>query len=255
VKRVRYQGIDGVHWGELQGGSVQRLSGMMGAPTGHRVDLSEVTLLAPCEPRLIVCVGQNYARHVVEMGGSDRDLPGEPGIFLKGLNTLVGPGDDIPYPAWTDDLQYEGELAVVIARTMRDVRPEDALSYVLGYTCAIDVTARDKQRSDLQWFRGKSADGFCPVGPWLETDVDPGDLRLRTLVNGETRQDARTSDLIFDVPTVLAYVSSVATLSPGDVVLTGTPEGVGRLAPGDRIEVSIDEIGTLENHVAARRAG
>ncbi len=255
VKRVRYQSFDGVHWGELEGGSVHQLTGMMGAPTGHQVGLSEVTLLAPCDPRLIVCVGKNYAKHVVEMGGSAESLPSEPGIFLKGLNTLSGPGDDIPYPSWTEDLQFEGELAVVIARTMRDVSPDDALSYVLGYTCAIDVTARDKQRSDLQWFRGKSADGFCPVGPWVETDLEVGEQRLRTFVNGEVRQDGHTSDLIFDVPFVLSYLSRVVTLSPGDVVLTGTPEGVGRLNPGDVIEVTIDDIGTLQNRVASRQEG
>ncbi len=256
VKRVRYQSfVDGIHWGELEGGSVHELTGMMGSPTGKQIDLSEVTLLPPCEPRLILCVGKNYAKHVVEMGGSASALPSEPGIFLKGLNTLIGPGDDIPYPSWTDDLQYEGELAVVIARTMRDASADDALSYVLGYTCAIDVTARDKQRTDLQWFRGKSADGFCPVGPWLETDLEPGDLRLRTIVNGEVRQDGHTSDLIFDVPTILSYLSKVVTLSPGDVVLTGTPDGVGPLAPGDVIEVVIDEIGTLENRVATGREG
>lgn len=252
VKRVRYQSFDGIHWGELQGGSVHQLTGMMGAPTGHQVDLSEVTLLAPCEPRMIVCVGKNYADHVVEMGGSRDALPSEPGLFLKGLNTLSGPGDDIPNPSWTDDLQYEGELAVVIARRMRNVAPEDALSYVLGYTCAVDVTARDKQRSDLQWFRGKSADGFCPVGPWLETDLDPSDLRLQTLVNGDLRQDAPTSAMIFDVPTVLAAISRAVTLGPGDVVLTGTPEGVGRLQAGDLVEVRIDGIGSLENRVAER---
>ncbi len=253
--RVRYQSYDGVHWGELLGGSVQQLSGMMGSPTGHQVHLSEVTLLPPCEPRLIACVGKNYAQHVREMGGSSDDLPPEPGIFLKGLNTLRGPGDDIPYPSWTDDLQYEGELAVVIARSMRDVAPEDALSYVLGFTCAVDVTARDKQRSDMQWFRAKSADGFCPVGPWLETDLEPGELRLRTLINGDTRQDASTSDMIFDVPNILSYLSRVVTLSPGDLVLTGTPDGVGRLSPGDRVEVVIDGIGTLENRVAAVQEG
>ena len=255
VKRVRYQSFDGIHWGELDGGSVQQLTGMMGSPTGHQVHLSDVTLLAPCEPRLIVCVGKNYASHVVEMGGSADALPSEPGIFLKGVNTLSGPGDDIPSPPWTDELHFEGELAVVIARSMRDVAPEDALSHVLGYTCAVDVTARDKQRSDLQWFRAKSADGFCPVGPWLETDLEPGDLRVQTFVNGELRQDGSTRDLIFDVPTILSYLSRVVTLSPGDLVLTGTPEGVGRLSPGDTVEVVIDAIGTLENRVADRREG
>jgi 2-keto-4-pentenoate hydratase/2-oxohepta-3-ene-1,7-dioic acid hydratase in catechol pathway len=225
---------------------------MVGRPSGHEVDLSDVTLLAPCQPNLIVCVGKNYAKHVVEMGGSNDALPKEPGLFLKGLNTLAGPGDDVPYPAWTQELHHEGELAVVIARTMRRVAVEDALSHVLGYTMALDVTARDKQRSDLQWVRAKSADGFCPVGPWLETDLDPTDLRIQTLVNGEVRQDGHTGDMIFSVAEVLSYISQFVTLHPGDLVLTGTPDGVGPLAPGDRVEVVIDAIGTLENHIVAQ---
>lgn len=255
MQRVRYRSFDGVHWGEVEGGRVHQLVGMLGRPSGHVVDLSDVTLLAPCDPRLIVCVGKNYASHVAEMGGDADDLPSEPGIFLKGLNALSGPGDDVPYPAWTQELHYEGELAVVVARTMRDVAVSDALDHVLGYTMALDVTARDAQRRDLQWARAKSADGFCPVGPWLETDLDPADLRLRTLVNGEVRQDASTRDLIFSVPEVLAYVSRFLTLQPGDLVLTGTPEGVGPLAVGDVVEVTIDEIGTLRNQVTRDERG
>lgn len=251
MQRVRYRSFDGVHWGEVDGGRVHQLVGMLGRPSGHVVDLSDVTLLAPCDPRVIVCVGKNYASHVAEMGGDPVDLPSEPGIFLKGLNALSGPGDDVPYPAWTRELHFEGELAVVVARTMRDVAVADALDHVLGYTMALDVTARDAQRRDLQWARAKSADGFCPVGPWLETDLDPADLRLRTRVNGEVRQDASTRDMIFSVPQVLSYVSRFLTLQPGDVVLTGTPDGVGPLAPGDVVEVTIDEIGTLRNQVAA----
>jgi 2-keto-4-pentenoate hydratase/2-oxohepta-3-ene-1,7-dioic acid hydratase in catechol pathway len=223
---------------------------MLGRPTGASVDLSDVTLMAPCEPRLIVCVGKNYAKHVVEMGGSADALPKEPGLFLKGLNALSDPGDDVPYPAWTKELHYEGELAVVIAREMRHVAPEDALDHVLGYTCALDVTARDAQRGDLQWVRAKSADGFCPVGPWLETDLDPSALRVQTRINGELRQDGHTSDLIFSVPVILSYISRFVTLSPGDLVLTGTPDGVGPLAPGDVVEVTVDAIGTLSNRVA-----
>lgn len=251
MQRVRYRSFDGVHWGELQGGYVQQLTGMLGRSSGHMVPLEDVTLLPPCEPRAIVCVGRNYAKHIREMGHDAADLPKEPGIFLKGLNTLRGPGDEIPYPAWTHDLNYEGELAVVIAREMRDVPAEEALQYVLGYTCAVDVTARDKQRSDLQWARGKSADGFCPVGPWLETDLDPQDLTVQTRINGELRQDGSTKDMIFPVAAVLSYVSSFLTLSPGDVVLTGTPEGVGPLQIGDTVEVTVDAIGTLVNTVAA----
>jgi 2-keto-4-pentenoate hydratase/2-oxohepta-3-ene-1,7-dioic acid hydratase in catechol pathway len=253
MQRVRYRSFDGVHWGELEGGMVHQLTGMLGRAGGHRVPLSDVALLPPCEPSLIVCVGRNYAEHIREMGNDRAGLPSEPGLFLKGLNTLSGAGDDVPYPAWTDDLQYEGELAVVISRTMRDVEPEDALGYVLGYTCALDVTARDKQRSDLQWVRGKSADGFCPVGPWLETDLDPSSLRVQTVVNGELKQDGSTADMIFPVPVVLSYISKIMTLHAGDVVLTGTPEGVGQLNPGDRVEVTVEGVGTLTNQVADKQ--
>lgn len=252
MQRVRYRSFDGVHWGELEGGMVHQLTGMLGRAGGHRVPLSDVALLPPCEPSVIVCVGRNYADHIREMGNDQAGLPTEPGLFLKGLNTLSGAGDDVPYPHWTDDLQYEGELAVVIAREMRNVSAADALDYVLGYTCALDVTARDKQRTDLQWVRGKSADGFCPVGPWLETDLDVSDLRLQTRVNGELKQSGSTADMIFPVPELLAYISEIVTLQPGDVVLTGTPEGVGPLRPGDTVEVEIDGIGTLTNRVAEK---
>lgn len=251
MQRVRYRSFDGVHWGELQGGFVQQLTGMLGRFSGHTVPLEDVTLLPPCEPKLIVCVGRNYAKHIREMGHDTGELPKEPGIFLKGLNTLRGPGDEIPYPTWTQDLNYEGELAVVIAREMRNVPANDALQHVLGYTCAVDVTARDKQRSDLQWARGKSADGFCPIGPWLETDMDPENVTVQTRINGELKQDGSTRDLIFPVAEVLSYISGFMTLSPGDVVLTGTPEGVGPLRVGDSVEVTIDEVGTLLNTVAA----
>lgn len=255
MRRVRYLSYDGVHWGDVDGGMVKRLTGIVGHPDGSEVPLSEVSLLAPCEPGIIICVGRNYAEHIRELGNMPQggDLPKEPGLFLKGVNTLSGPGDDIPYPTWTQDLQYEGELAVVIGRTMRDVSAEEALDYVLGYTCAIDVTARDKQRADLQWARGKSADAFCPVGPWLETDLDPTDLSVRTQVNGRLRQDGRTSDMIFPVADVLAYISNFMTLNPGDLVLTGTPDGVGRLEVGDTIEVTVEGIGTLTNQVAHER--
>jgi 2-keto-4-pentenoate hydratase/2-oxohepta-3-ene-1,7-dioic acid hydratase in catechol pathway len=248
--RVRYRGADGVHWGELDGGRIARLSGMMGMPDGESEMLSEVTLLTPCEPRTIVCVGLNYARHIEEMDSGE--LPREPGLFLKAVNSLTGPGDPIPYPSWTSELHYEGELALVISRELRHVREEDALEHVLGYTCACDVTARDKQRSDLQWARAKSADGFCPVGPWLETDFDPGSARVQTRVNGELRQDGTTRDLIFPVPRILAYISDFMTLQPGDLVLTGTPEGVGELLPGDEVEVTVEGIGSLVNVVERR---
>lgn len=247
MQRIRYQSQTGVHWGELEGGRIHELTDMMGEPTGRNLDLSDVRLLAPCEPRIIVCVGKNYADHVREMGGSD--LPTEPGIFLKALNTLSGPGDPIPYPSWTENLHYEGELALVIGKRLSRVAKEDALEHVFGYTVACDVTARDKQKSDLQWTRGKSADGFCPVGPWIETDLDPSALSVQTRVNDVLKQDGNTRDFIFDVPTVLAYISEFMTLEPGDLVLTGTPEGVGPLQPGDTVAVSVEGVGTLENRV------
>lgn len=249
MQRIRYQSFDGISWGELEGGTVHQLSGMMGRRTGHTTRLSDVTLLAPCEPRTIVCVGKNYAEHVREMGGAE--LPKEPGLFLKALNALANPGDPIPYPSWTRELHYEGELALVISRTMRRIAPEEAESYILGYTCACDVTARDKQKSDLQWVRAKSADGFCPLGPWLETDLDPRALAVQTRVNGELKQDGNTRDLIFDIPTILSYISQFMTLEAGDVVLTGTPEGVGPLRVGDVVEVTVEGIGTLRNTVEA----
>ncbi|HEX7003115.1 MAG TPA: fumarylacetoacetate hydrolase family protein [Trueperaceae bacterium] len=251
--RVRYRSESGVHWGQLDGGRIRRLAGLLGQPTGESDMLSDVTLLAPCEPRSIVCAGLNYRDHAAEMGLAPGDLPAQPGIFLKGLNSLNGPGDPIPYPSWTDELHFEGELAVVIGREMNATPIERALDHVLGYTCACDVTARDKQRTDLQWARAKSADGFCPVGPWLAVDIDPGALRLQTKVNGELRQDSNTCELIFSVPELLSFISHFMTLRPGDLVLTGTPSGVGELKVGDEVEVSIEGIGSLLN-VVERRA-
>ena len=241
--------LNGVHWGELGGETIYPLTSMTGERDGETVNVSDVTLLAPCEPRSVICVGKNYAKHIREMGGDE--VPSEPGLFLKALNTLSGPGDAIPYPAWTENLHYEGELAVVIGRRMKEVAEADAASHILGYTCAVDVTARDKQRSDLQWTRGKSADGFCPLGPLLETDLDTRNLSVQTRVNGELKQDGNTSDLIFSVPQILAYISTFMTLEPGDVVLTGTPDGVGPLRVGDEVEVSVEGIGTLKNRVEA----
>ncbi len=256
MKRVKYRDSKGVHWGELEDDRIHPLMDMTSERSTGSVDftvvnLADVTLLAPCEPRSIICVGKNYAKHIKEMGGDEGQLPSEPGLFLKALNTLSNPGDPIPYPSWTQNLHYEGELAVVIGRRMKNVSEEDAASYVLGYTCAVDVTARDKQRSDLQWTRGKSADGFCPLGSWLETDLDTSSLSVQTRVNGELRQDGNTSDLIFSVPQVLVYISTFMTLEPGDVVLTGTPDGVGPLQVGDEVEISVEGVGTLKTQVEA----
>lgn len=218
----------------------------------HR--LEDVRLLAPVLPRSkVVGIGRNYAAHAAEMGN---DLPTEPLMFLKPNTSVVGPGDPIFYPPQTQDLHFEGELAVVVGRICRDVPPEQATDVIYGYTIANDVTARDLQKSDVQFTRAKGFDSFCPLGPWIETDLDPHDFaegrRLQTHLNGDLKQDGSTSDLIFDIPTLVAHVSSVMTLLPGDVILTGTPEGVGPMQVGDEVEISIAGLGTLTNKVAPR---
>lgn len=222
---------------------------MAGERTGGTVPLSAATLLVPAEPSKIVCVGRNYVNHIKELGNDTGELPGEPGIFLKGPNALAAGGETVAYPEWTENFHFEGELALVIGRQARDLTPENALEHVAGYTCGLDLTARDRQKTDLQWFRAKAADRFCPLGPWLETDFNPADVRVVTRVNGETRQDGRTSHMIFDVPTILTYLTRYVTLEPGDVVLTGTPEGVGPLSRGDTVEVEVEGIGVLTTQI------
>lgn len=216
--------------------------------------LSDVRLLAPVLPRSkVVGIGRNYAAHAAELG---HDLPEEPLMFLKPNTSVVGPGDPIFYPRQTRELHYEGELAVVIGRICRDVPPERATDVIHGYTIANDVTARDLQRSDVQFTRAKGFDSFCPLGPWIETDLDPQHFKdgvsVQTFLNGETVQDGSTADMIFDIPALVAHVSSVMTLLPGDVILTGTPEGVGPMEVGDEVEISIAGLGTLTNKVAQR---
>jgi 2-keto-4-pentenoate hydratase/2-oxohepta-3-ene-1,7-dioic acid hydratase in catechol pathway len=219
-------------------------------PTDEQVRLSDARLLSPVLPRSkVVGIGRNYAAHAAEMGS---DLPDEPLMFLKPNTSVVGPGDPIFYPRQTEDLHYEGELAVVIGRICRDVPAEKYADVVHGYTVGNDVTARDLQRKDGQFTRAKGFDSFCPLGPWIETELDVSDLRVQTFLNGEVRQDGRTSDLIFDVPTLIAHVTSVMTLLPGDVILTGTPEGVGPMNAGDEVEISVQGIGNLTNKVVQR---
>jgi 2-keto-4-pentenoate hydratase/2-oxohepta-3-ene-1,7-dioic acid hydratase in catechol pathway len=214
----------------------------------HR--LADVRLLAPVIPRSkIVGIGRNYAAHAAELG---HDVPDEPLMFLKPNTTVVGPGDPVFYPRQSSEVHYEGELAVVIGRICRDVAPERVQDVVYGYTVGNDVTARDLQKSDVQFTRAKGFDSFCPLGPWIETELDTGDLRLTTHLNGDLVQDGTTKDLIFDVPRLVAHVSSVMTLLPGDVILTGTPEGVGPMTPGDEVDVTVAGIGTLTNKVVSR---
>jgi 2-keto-4-pentenoate hydratase/2-oxohepta-3-ene-1,7-dioic acid hydratase in catechol pathway len=218
--------------------------------TGQKVPVDAVRLLAPVIPRSkVVCVGKNYARHAAEMGG---EVPAEPLIFLKPNTSVIGPGEPILYPDQSTDVHYEGELAVVIGRICRDIAAEDAAKVVFGYTVANDVTARDLQATDGQWARAKGFDTFCPLGPWIETSFDPAGTRVTTILNDETKQDASTSDMVFTVPSIVEYVSSFMTLLPSDVILTGTPDGVGPMAVGDTVSVTVEGIGTLTNRVLAR---
>ncbi len=220
--------------------------------TEHR--LQDVRLLAPVLPRSkVVGIGRNYAAHAAELG---HDLPVEPLMFLKPNTSVVGPGDPVYYPRQTKELHYEGELAVVIGRICRDIPAEQATDVIHGYTIANDVTARDLQRTDGQWARAKGMDSFCPLGPWIETDLDPArfteGLRIQTHLNGDLQQDGTTADMIFDVPALVAHVSAAMTLLPGDVILTGTPEGVGPMEVGDEVEVSIEGLGSLTSTVVPR---
>jgi 2-keto-4-pentenoate hydratase/2-oxohepta-3-ene-1,7-dioic acid hydratase in catechol pathway len=218
--------------------------------TGERVPLDDARLLAPVIPRSkVIGVGRNYAEHAAELGN---EVPAEPLIFLKPNTSVVGPGDPIVLPAASERVDYEGELAVVIGRVCRDVPRERVGEVVLGYTCANDVTARDLQKRDGQWWRAKGYDSFCPLGPYLATGIDAGDLRVTTRLDGEVVQDGRTSQMVHDVPAIVAFVSSAMTLLPGDVILTGTPAGVGPMAPGSRVEVEVEGIGVLHN-TAVRR--
>jgi 2-keto-4-pentenoate hydratase/2-oxohepta-3-ene-1,7-dioic acid hydratase in catechol pathway len=207
-------------------------------------------LLAPIRPGKVVCIGKNYADHAAEMGG---EAPAAPLIFLKPSTAVIGAGDAIRRPASSKRVDFEGELCVVIGTPATEVAREKALDHVFGYTVGNDVTARDQQASDGQWTRAKGYDTFAPLGPWIETVLDPSDLSLRTEVDGEVKQDGKTSQLIHDVPTLISYVSHIMTLLPGDVIMTGTPAGVGPITAGQTVSVTIEGIGTLTNPVRDRQ--
>lgn len=223
------------------------------APTGERVELGDgVRLLTPVIPRSkVIGVGRNYADHAKEMG---QEVPTSPMIFMIPNTAVVGPDDPIVLPEFSQEVSYEAELAVVIGRMAKDVSPENAHKYILGYTVANDVTARDAQRADGQWARAKGFDSACPIGPWIETDLNFEDVAVRSRVNGQTRQDGSTSDMIFDIPFLVSYISEAFTLLPGDIILTGTPAGVGSIVAGDRVECEVEGIGVLANPVVRRTA-
>lgn len=252
MKIVRYQTEGRAAWGILDDGVVLAARGTPFVdlePTSEPA--ANARLLAPVTPRTVLCVGRNYRSHAEEFGNK---VPDEPLLFLKPPAAVIGPGDDIVYPALSGRVDPEAELVLVIGRTARNVKVEDAWDVIGGYTCGNDVTARDIQKSDGQWTRGKGFDSFCPIGPWVDTDYDPTDVNVSCTVDGERRQDGRTKDLIFPIPYLIEYITRFTTLQAGDVILSGTPEGVRPVVPGNAITVEVEGLGTLTNRVVAEPA-
>ena len=256
VCRISYESLPGGGYAVLSGSSVFPL------PPGYNfvniqipneessLTLDEVKLLAPVEPSKVVCVGRNYREHAAELGNK---MPDEPLLFLKAPSAVIASGESIELPNASQQVEHEGELGVVIGRTAHKLsQDEDPLSYVFGYTCVNDVTARDLQRKDVQFTRGKSFDTFCPVGPWIETDIDPGNVAVETRLNGEVKQKGNTADMAFPVHFLIRYISEIMTLYPGDLIATGTPAGVSRMKHGDTVEVEVAGIGVLRNPVHDR---
>lgn len=252
MRIARFTAEDAIHYGVVHGdGESLTVTPLAGDPffngiqpvEGKSWALEDVRLLAPVIPRSkVVCVGRNYADHAKEMGN---ELPTSPMLFFKPNTSVAGPGDPVTLPSWTEEVSYEAELAVVIGRICKDVPVEKVDDVIFGYTCANDLTARDAQRTDGQWARAKGFDGACPLGPWIETDLDTSALAVRSYVNNQPKQDGTTADMVFGVAELIAHASQAFTLLPGDVILTGTPAGVGQVDDGDRLEVEIEGIGTL----------
>lgn len=219
-------------------------------PRDERVPLESVRVLAPVIPRSkVVCVGKNYADHAAEMGGT---VPKEPIIFIKPNTSVIGPNDIINWPSQSQRVDHEAELAIVISRICKDVPKERYRDVIFGYTVANDVTARDIQQGDGQWTRGKSFDTFCPLGPWIDTEYIPSNQRITAEVDGEIKQDATLDEMVFDIPTIINFITSAMTLLPGDVILTGTPAGIGPVIPGKEVKISIEGLGQLTNRVSER---
>ncbi len=254
MRIVRFEKEGRSGYGILEG---EQISVLWGTPyndglkntTGEVMSLPEVTLLAPCEPGKIVALGLNYRDHADEFG---HPIPEEPLIFMKPSTAVIGPDEEIRYPAMSRQVDYEAELAVVIGRTCRHVPEARLRSSILGYTCINDVTARDLQQKDGQWTRAKSFDTFAPLGPWIETEIaNPGNLTVEAYLNGERRQHGNTNNMIFGVAAQVAFISRIMTLLPGDVIATGTPSGIGPMAPGDVVEIRVEGVGTLRNRVVS----
>ena len=251
MKIVRFAVDNKIRYGILEGESIQAVEGK---PYRHLeltdkcYQLDETRLLAPCTPSKIVALGLNYRSHAAEVKAP---LPDAPLVFLKPSTAVIGPEDNIIYPSSSARVDYEGELGVVIKKPVWRVSVKDVLDYVLGYTCFNDVTARDLQRKNGQWTRAKGFDTFAAIGPCIETELNPRNIELETLLNGERKQYTNTSDLIYSVPELINFISSVMTLLPGDIIATGTPSGIGPMFPGDTVEIKIAPIGTLRNYVVS----
>lgn len=236
--------VDGdMFMGRIEGDTLYQVGGK---PFPREYKLDEVRLLSPSIPSKIVAVGLNYLDHAKEVR---LPVPDEPLLFIKPSSSVIGPGDAILLPPESKRVDYEAELAIVIGKTAKDVSAQQARDCILGYTCLNDVTARDLQGKDKQWTRAKSFDTFCPIGPWIETEIDPGSLRIELFLNGELKQQSRTSNLIFDPAQLVEFISGVMTLFPGDVIATGTTSGIGPMRAGDEVEVRIEGIGSLVNRV------
>lgn len=231
-------------------GEVREISGDIYEPfefTGNIYNLEEINLLAPCEPSKVVCVGLNYKAHIDEFARFNNGIPVEPVIFLKPPTAVIGPQEDIVYPEMSKRVDYEAELVVVIRKAGKNIDKSEVHKYILGYTCGNDVTARDVQKIDRQWTRAKSFDTFAPLGPWIETELDPQNLKIQSFLNDELKQESSTANMIFPIFELVSFISRVMTLNPGDVIFTGTPEGVGPMAKGDTVKVVVEGIGALQN--------
>jgi 2-keto-4-pentenoate hydratase/2-oxohepta-3-ene-1,7-dioic acid hydratase in catechol pathway len=253
MKIVRFLANGKIKYGILKGQYIQAITGKPFNSikySGEQYKNTEVKLIVPCLPSKIVALGVNYVSHAVEMNHSVPTVPKSPLIFIKPATAVIGPDENIIYPPSSQQVDYEAELGIVIKKIARQIKKENALDYVLGYVCFNDVTARDQQKTDGQWTRAKSYDTFAPLGPWIETELDPNNVNVEAYLNGELKQHGNTSDLVFPITELIYFISNVMTLLPGDVIATGTPGGIGPMQPGDTIEIKIPPIGTLKNYVS-----
>jgi len=252
MKIIRFWDGNKVSYGSLENDMVRSIEGDLYGDyslSNKSLGLNEVQLLAPCEPTKVICIGLNYYDHAREM---NLPIPKEPIVFLKPPSSITGPGTNIIYPHQCTRLDYEAELAIVIGSVTKNIEPEDALDSVLGYTCSNDVTARNLQPKDGQWTVAKSFDTFCPIGPCIATDISADNLNIKLIINGEIKQNSNTSQMIFSIPFLISYLSKIMTIFPGDVIITGTPPGVGPMEPGDAVTVEIENIGKLTNIVTLK---